>query len=120
MFTQSTIHGANIVTAVRKFTADLVQQELNCSKNIRVVYNSVDAEKFKPDSQPKSGPIKVLFCGNMTRRKGVDLLPSIAENLNLGVVIQYTRGLRIRFCGLGSQYSSDVGVVPYTSMPDVY
>lgn len=120
MFTQSAIHKANIVTAVSKFTADLVQQELNCSKNIRVIYNGVDAEKFKPDSQPKSGPIKVLFSGNMTKRKGVDLLPSIAEKLNLGIVIQYTRGLRTRFSGLGSKNLSDLGVVSYTSMPDVY
>lgn len=120
MFTQSALHKANVVTAVSRFTAKLVKSELNFPENIRVIYNGVDAEKFKPDSQPKPGPIKVLFSGNMTKRKGVDLLPSIAAKLNLGIVIQYTRGLRTRFGGLGSRNLSDLGIIPYTSMPDIY
>lgn len=65
--------------------------------DIRVIYNGVDEAKFRPLEPPPAREDKrthLLFVGNLSRRKGADLLPQILARLGDGFVLSYTSGLR--------------------------
>jgi len=119
-WTQKALREAQAVTAVSRFTAGLVKQALGYAGEVRVIYNGIDTQAFTPRSRPDDGIVKVLFSGNLTRRKGADLLPRIAERAAPNVRILYTTGLRIR-SGLPEHPRLQcVGSVPYAAMPDLY
>jgi len=69
-------------------------------KKIGIIYNGVDTDKFKPidkrptDNNKNNNKIRLLFVGNLTRRKGVDLLPKIMTRLGSDYILYYTSGLR--------------------------
>jgi glycosyltransferase involved in cell wall biosynthesis len=118
--TRKALERADMVTSVSNFTANLVRKELGYRKEIRVIYNGVDLERFRPVRKKSNSPIKVLFAGNLTRRKGADLLPEIARRLNRGIVIQYARGLRAKPHDFTSERLIDLGSIEHSKMPKVY
>lgn len=64
---------------------------------IRVIYNGVDEKKFRPLPGPRPEQEKrtrLFFAGNLSRRKGADLLPRILARLGESFVLNYTSGLR--------------------------
>lgn len=68
-----------------------------CGVEIEVVYNGVDEKKFHPipELQERTDTrTKLFFAGNLSRRKGADLLPRILERLGEDFVLYYTSGLR--------------------------
>ncbi len=96
-FTRRALAGADIVTAVSAATAARAQEDLGFSGPIRVIYNGIDTDLFKPSSAPRterSGPLRVLFCGNPTRRKGAHWLPAIIRGAGRGFEFWITAGLR--------------------------
>jgi len=118
-FTLKSLSLAQKVTSVSRFTAELVKKETGYD-DIKVIYNGIDADRFKPQSTKKKGPVKVLFSGNLTRRKGAHFLPEIAKKLNPGIVIQYTRGLRTKRNQYYAPNMQDIGSVKFTDMPQIY
>lgn len=110
------------VTAVSHFTAELVEKDLHLPRPIRVIYNGVDTRLFRPlaAARPRSDTINVLFSGNLTRRKGAQWLPAIAEQLDKNIVIHYTAGLRTRKILPPLPNLRSVGTVPFRNMPDLY
>lgn len=51
-------------------------------QDLTVIYNGIDLRVFSPGQEPAPGPpFQVLFVGNLSRRKGADLLPAIMERL---------------------------------------
>ncbi len=63
--------------------------------SIVVIYNGIDTKKFKPiNIKSDDTRFKLLFVGNLTKRKGADLLPRIMEKLGSKYVLYYTSGLR--------------------------
>ena len=120
LFTLRALKNATMVTAVSKFTAKLIRKELNFSNDIQVIYNGVDVDRFTPNANETPKTIRVLFSGNLTRRKGADLLPAIAKQLNKDITIQYTRGLRTRNTSLKLPNVEDLGTVKHSDMPKVY
>ncbi|MBW2467310.1 MAG: glycosyltransferase family 4 protein, partial [Deltaproteobacteria bacterium] len=119
-FTRKSLEVADKVTCVSKFIAEMVKRELNYTKPIQVIYNGIDTNMFKPGGIKKNGQVNVLFCGHPTSRKGAHLLPKIAENLNPGITIQYTRGFRNKAYRFHSPSLVDLGSVKYSDMPAVY
>lgn len=63
-----------------------------------LIPNAVDIEFFTPGPQPKrppeGRPVRLLFVGNLTRRKGADLLVPLLQALGPGYELSYTSGLR--------------------------
>jgi len=118
--TQAALGEARAVTAVSRFTADLVKRELGYPGAVRVIYNGIDTTAFAPRARADDGLVKVLFSGNLTRRKGADLLPRIAERVAANVRILYTLGLRTRAPIAEHPRLQCIGAVPYDSMPDLY
>lgn len=62
-----------------------------------VILNGIETDYFTPESPaPRADgrPFGLLFVGNLSRRKGADLLPAIMARLGPGFELSYTRGLR--------------------------
>jgi glycosyltransferase involved in cell wall biosynthesis len=121
-FIKAALKRASRVTSVSRFTADLVRKELGYNGEIDVITNGVDAELFSPDKGcgTAASEVRVLFAGNLTRRKGADLLPGIARHLNKNINILYTSGLRCRAKLAESTRLQQLGPVLYSDMPDLY
>lgn len=87
---------ADRVVVISRFLA-LQAQQIFGRKDIRTIYNGVDVESFSPaPSRPQGSdhPVRLLFVGNMTVRKGFPLLPTIMNKLGEGYKLEYTTGLR--------------------------
>jgi glycosyltransferase involved in cell wall biosynthesis len=87
---------ANYVVAISKATEETVRNLYSIS-NIKTIYCGIDTDIFKPvsiDHDPYPDKIKLLFVGNLTKRKGVDLLPQIIDKLDRRYILLYTTGLR--------------------------
>lgn len=87
---------AQIVITISKATEQTVRNLFGVT-NVETVYCGIDTNIFKPisiksDLYPEK--IKLLFVGNLTKRKGVDLLPKIMEKLDNRFLLFYTTGLR--------------------------
>lgn len=122
-WTKRSVNRAAKITAVSHFVADLVRRELNPDKDISVIYNGVDTERFRPNSvlpRKSSAHIRVLFSGNLTARKGVQWLPQIADLLDKGIVIYYTAGLRTGNRLPARPNLISVGSIPFKDMPERY
>lgn len=85
---------ADTVIAVSQHTALAIKQQHGITAHC--IPNWVDIELFKPtpiDTRPSS-PMRCLFVGNPSRRKGSDLLPRLAHLLPEDIQIHYLGGLR--------------------------
>jgi len=120
-FTRLSIEKADCITAVSKFTADMVREELGFRGPIRIIYNGIDTRRFHPPQKIENRKnVRVLFAGNLSRRKGADLLPKIASRLASGIEIFFTRGLRNRVLFPDSSNLRSLQKIPYQRMPEVY
>ena len=90
---------ADRIVAVSRFVARQIREHYG-REDARVIYNGVDVDFFRPASTERPPitrrPIRLLFIGNLTRRKGFPLLAPILERLGQGYVLEYTTGLRTR------------------------
>jgi len=119
--TRLAIQRADAITAVSQFTADMVREELGFRGPIHVIHNGIDTKKFSPcNNYGKRKRISVLFAGNLTRRKGVNLLPEIAARLAPGIEIVYTSGLRGGFLLPELPNLRNLGRIPDEGMPELY
>jgi glycosyltransferase involved in cell wall biosynthesis len=121
-FTKVSLKHACAVTAVSHFTAELVKKDLQYPGEVEVIHNGVNTEIFTPLAWPKNSnkTIQVLFSGNLTRRKGADLLPLIADKLSSNIEILYTTGLRASHALPDHPRLRNIGSIPYEDMPKVY
>lgn len=90
----ASLRRARYVTAVSRFTADLVERHHGLGERLTMIPNGVDTSLFRPIERDFGNTVNVLFAGNPTRRKGADHLSSLAAALPEGVTMQYTAGLR--------------------------
>ena len=123
LFTKLAVSKSNIITAVSRFTAKLVQEDLPLNRPIKVIYNGIDHTLFRPIKQTKTArtnSIKVLFCGNLTQRKGAQWLLPIVERLGANITIAYTTGLRTRTSMPSHPQLECLGTIPHHEMPSVY
>jgi glycosyltransferase involved in cell wall biosynthesis len=121
-FIKASLKRASRITSVSRYTADLVRREFGFVGDIRVINNGVDTGMFNPGTAGRrgSGPLRVLFAGNLTRRKGADLLPEIARQVEGGIEILCTSGLRTRVKLPEIDRLRQLGPVPYCDMPALY
>ncbi len=120
-FIRRSINHCSLVTSVSHFTARLVTRELNLKRSIRVIYNGIDEHHFRPSAvRDPSGPIRVLFSGNLTLRKGAQWLPAIAGGLDRGIVVTYTSGLGHSHYRPQEPNTIDLGRIPWSDMPRIY
>ena len=67
-------------------------------KNVEVIYIGIDTELFRPKKiearDEFAAKTRLLFVGNLIKRKGADLLPAIMRKLGTDYVLFYTAGQR--------------------------
>jgi glycosyltransferase involved in cell wall biosynthesis len=65
---------------------------------ITTIPNAVDTNLYCPAARPKDKKrvFKLLYVGNLTHRKGFDLLPKIMDQLGDEFELRYTSGLRTK------------------------
>ncbi|MRS01978.1 glycosyltransferase family 1 protein, partial [bacterium] len=120
-FTRLSIEKADTVTAVSKFTADMVRNELGFTRPIRIIYNGIETERFLPGRHfQQRKVIRALFAGNLSLRKGVNLLPEIAKKLPPNIEIVYTCGLRGGSNLPDLPNLRNLGRISNENMPDLY
>ncbi len=92
---QKSFAAASAVTAVSQATALSLAHTVNL-QSAQIIPNFVNTQIFRlPTGTPKSSKIyKLLFVGNLTRRKGADLLPPIMRQLGDRFELRFTTGLR--------------------------
>ncbi len=120
-FTRKALASADKVTSVSRFTAGLLRDDLGFSGDIQVIYNGIETSMFRPGKKKKNRKkVRVLFSGNLTRRKGADLLPHIASLLDSNIEILYPSGLRAKNRITPTPNLRPVGAIPYEDMPALY
>lgn len=84
---------ADHVTAVSQFVADMARKTL-CDVPMQVIYNGVDTDLYCPGDRVKkpSEPFRLLYVGSWIKRKGVDLLTPIMQELGNDFELHYTGG----------------------------
>lgn len=96
-FEQASLRTADALVAVSAYNAQMVQKTLG-GPMAEVIHNGIDTDFFCPGQQAKTSTkdrtVRLLFVGNLSRRKGVDLLPDIMRKLGPGYELRYTSGLR--------------------------
>jgi len=122
LWTRMAVKKAAIITAVSKFTGELVKKDLNVKRRIQVIYNAADEKVFTPGNlnKPNTKEVRVLYSGNLTLRKGAHWLPAIADKLDKHVRIYYTQGLRTRNTLSEHANLRSIGPVPFEEMPARY
>lgn len=123
-FTKLAVAKSDAITAVSHFTSEIAQRDLPLKKQIKVIYNGIDHTHFKPAKYEMttrhSKTIRVLFCGNLTQRKGVQWLIPIIERLDKHITIAYTTGLRTRTVLPNHPQLECLGAIPHQTMPSIY
>ena len=88
---------ADRVVALSQYTAEAYARTLGLPKP-QVILNAVDTGFYKPDEAgkpPLAGrTFNLLFVGNLSRRKGADMLAPIMKRLGAGFALHYTAGMR--------------------------
>lgn len=82
-YTEKSLISANRIVCVSEFCRNVIMKEFKPKKSIDVIYNGIDTDKFKPlNLENNNEKIKLLFVGNLIKRKGIDLLLKIMEVLD--------------------------------------
>lgn len=114
------VRSADRIVVVSRFLADCVHR-LAPSVPVEVIYNGIDVERFVPAAATgRDRPLRVLFVGNPTRRKGFHLLSQIVARLPAGIELAYTSGLRDEKTASGTEKLIALGHVPYEEMHHLY
>ncbi len=84
------------IVCVSDFIADLVLKYMPEHRpKIMVIKNGIDSEQFKPGQIPHDdAQVKILFAGNPTKRKGLEILLNFADSLPDNCILQCTSGAR--------------------------
>lgn len=91
------LKNADRVIAISRSTKASIEKTFGVG-NVEVIYNGIDTEIFKPletgANNEFPGRIRLLFVGNLSKRKGADLLPAIMKKLGDDYVLVHPSGLR--------------------------
>ncbi|MDU8913284.1 glycosyltransferase family 4 protein [Aestuariicoccus sp. MJ-SS9] len=81
---------AQINVAVSHYVARSMRDLLGIN-GVTVIENAVDTEFFAPSQTPRdsSGPIRLLFVGKPSRRKGIDLIARVMAELGTRVQLTF-------------------------------
>lgn len=88
------IRDAAAVTTVSSYVRQTVAA-FSGREDIVVIHNWVDCDKFSPGTDgpsPGNTSLRLFMAGSRSRRKGIDLLPSLARALGPGFEIRYAGG----------------------------
>jgi len=92
----ASFRSASVITAVSRSAASSLARTFDID-TAQVISNWVDTATFFPDSgePPRTArPLRLLFVGNLSRRKGADMLFPIMQKLGPKFELRFTSGLQ--------------------------
>jgi len=93
-YIQKSLNTVNRVIAMSDYTKESTIKIFG-ERDVKRIYPGIDTKKFKPQEKDRNdNKIRLLFVGNLIKRKGVDLLPRIMNELGDRYILYYTTGLR--------------------------
>jgi glycosyltransferase involved in cell wall biosynthesis len=92
-FEKQSLRSADKVVAVSRYTATKIS-EIYRYRESEVIYNGIDTNFFSPGAKKPHQTFRILYVGNLSKRKGADLLPEIMKKLGEGYHLSLTSGLR--------------------------
>jgi glycosyltransferase involved in cell wall biosynthesis len=107
-FERKSLLAADAIVAVSRSTALDLERTYGL-KDVAVIENWIDPDCFSPSSTSHLGPANVLVVGNLSRRKGGDLIASFRRSLDPAIHLNIVCGRR------GKAYSFTQGL-PGTSL----
>lgn len=105
---------ADELVTVSHFTARSIQKVFPAIKS-RVIQNGIDSQFFSVINdgliieKDSKKTIKLLFVGNPSKRKGVDMLPRIMQLLGEDYHLRYTLGLQNKSLNFSIPHSTALG-----------
>lgn len=90
------VRDAAAVTAVSDYVSGTVR-DLFGRDDVQTIGNWVDTDRYRPaasSARLPGEPLRLLWVGNPSRRKGIDLLPALAAKVAGKAVIRCVGGLR--------------------------
>ena len=95
---KNSLQASDAVVCVSRYTAQSVQNIFG-KLPVKVIPNGIETDFFSPDNSQKKSTrkdsrYKILYVGNLIKRKGIDLLPKIMAKLGSQYHLYYTSGLR--------------------------
>lgn len=88
---------ADKIIAISKYSKNSFSKDFNI-QNISVIYPLIDTDKYIPKKiKHNKKYFRLLYIGNLTKRKGFDLLPQIMKELGCRYKLYFTFGLRRNF-----------------------
>lgn len=96
-FERASFAVADAVVAVSESTRHDVREDFGVVANVRVIHNWVDTQVFSPSFQETTrcaGKTRILIVGNMSRRKGGDLIAPFCDALGTAFEVTVVAGLR--------------------------
>jgi glycosyltransferase involved in cell wall biosynthesis len=86
---QAVVSRASKVVAVSQYAANIAKSAFQHDQ-IEVIYNGIHVEDPAPKKTKPHQPFRLIYVGNWTELKGVDLLAPIMETLGEQFVLAYT------------------------------
>lgn len=122
-FEKASLRAADAVVAISRYTAESLHAALG-GPRAHVIPHGIETDFFcpgpDPEQQPEDRPARLLFVGNLTRRKGADLLPGIMSSLGPGYELRHTAGLRTRDPFAGVPGMTPLGRLTREELRDEY
>ena len=127
-FTRKTLQLSDRVVVISRFMGEKLREDLAADIQVQTIYNGVDERSFAPQNRSishDSTPVRILFCGNLKKRKCAHLLVPLANSLGKKFELYYTAGLAntsLTTEGLNASAASliPVGRVTHSDMPELY
>lgn len=122
-YERASMRASDVQVAVSEYTAQAHHTVLHGPKP-RVILNGIDTKFFTPPEGGKEPlgkrPVRLLFVGNLTRRKGVDMIAPIMTALGPGFELEYAVGLRTVDALTGMQNVRSLGRLNHNDVRDAY
>lgn len=114
---------ADAVVALSEYSADQMKAVFPALQP-SVILTGVDTKFFCPAAEGKpplrNRPVRLLFAGNLIRRKGADMLVPILQKLGDGYELWYTSGLRTADVLKGTPRTRPLGKLTQEQMREAY
>lgn len=92
-FERNTFLLSKAINCVSEYTSNIVTTKFPGINPI-TIHNGIDIEFFKPANTVFTNrKFRIFYAGNLTQRKGVDLLPQIMDKLDNNFELRYSTGL---------------------------
>jgi len=126
-FVRWSLKAADAVVTVSNYTASAVREAFPGIEP-QAIHNGIDTDHFcvapsdgsDSGNGDQNGQFELLYVGNLSRRKGADLLPGIMQQLGDDYVLRYTAGLRPGEDFVGAANLIPVGTLHGQALVDAY